>query len=386
MIFNFDTLPNRRDTESAKWGTVDKDMLPMGVADMDFKSPEPIIQAIKDRADHGLFGYANHPDGLKESIVNWLIKRHGWEISPDHIILVPGVVSGFNLAAHAVTRPGDGVIIQTPAYGPFLRIPRNADLIMQEMALTYDKEGYYSIDYDLFEACMSGRSCIFMLCNPHNPTGRVFRKIELEKMAEICLRNDVIICSDEIHSDLVFKGNKHIPMASLSPEIAANTITLMAPSKTFNIAGLIASFAIITDEKLRKSFDSARKGLLGSVNLLGQYAMRAAYQKGEDWLEALLVYLEDNRDYLVNFVRCQLPGIHVGKPEGTYLGWLDCRDIEISNKPSDFFKENAKILMNEGEWFGKSWKGFSRLNFGCPRGMLVEALDRMKEALDQLKG
>lgn len=381
MSFNFDTLPNRRNTESAKWGEVGDDDLPMWVADMDFHSPESVIQALRDRVDHGVFGYANTPDGLKESVVAWLAKRHGWVVTPDDLILVPGVVAGFNLAAHAVTRPGDGVVIQTPAYGPFFSVAGNAGLIQQEMKLTMAPDGQYYLDYDRFEACMAGRSRIFMLCNPQNPTGRVFRKGELEKMAEICLRNDVLICSDEIHSDLIFSGNKHIPIASLSPEIAASTITLLAPSKTFNIAGLKASIAVITDEDLRKRFIGSRKGLLGSVNLFGQYAMRAAYQEGEDWLEALLVYLEANRDFLYDFVKNQLPGIQMAKPEGTFLGWLDCRDLEIEGKPSDFIKEKAKIVMNDGEWFGKSGTGFTRLNFGCPRAILVEALQRMKEAL-----
>jgi len=217
-----------------------------------------------------------------------------------------------------------------------------------------------------------------MLCNPQNPTGRVFRQDELEKMAEICLRNDVIICSDEIHSDLVFSGHKHIPIASLSPEIAAKTITLIAPSKTFNIAGLKASVAVITDEKLRQQFDGARKGLLGGVNLLGQYAARAAYQEGGPWLDELMVYLEANRDFLYDFVKHELPDIKMAKPQGTYLAWLDCNDMELDGKPNEYFRENAQVAMNDGEWFGAGGKGFIRLNFGCPRSMLEEALIKCK--------
>lgn len=386
MTFNFDILPNRRDTESSKWRMVDDDMLPMWVADMDFYSPEPVIQALRDRVDHGVFGYANPPDDIKEIVVDWLVKRHRWEVSPDDLILVPGVVAGFNLAAHAVTRPGDGVVIQTPAYGPFFNVAGNAELIQQEMELSIGQDDQYFVDFDQFEACMTGRSRIFMLCNPQNPTGRVFLRDELEKMAEICLRNNVIICSDEIHGDIVFSGNKHIPIASLSPEISAKTISLIAPSKTFNIAGLKASVAIITDEELRKKFDTSRKGLLGPINLLGQYALRAAYQYGEDWLDSMLVYLEANRDYLYAFVRDQLPGIHMAKPEGTYLAWLNCNDSEIEGIPCDFFKVKAKIRMNDGDWFGKGGSNFTRLNFGCPRSMLVDALQRMKEAIYAEKG
>ena len=218
------------------------------------------------------------------------------------------MVSGFNLAAHAVTRPGDGVLVQTPTYGPFFGVEKNVDLVQHEMELTRSEDGQYGIDLEVFEAARTGRTRIFMLCNPQNPTGRVFRKDELEAMAEICLRNDIVICSDEIHSDLVFSGHKHIPIASLDPAIAAKTITLIAPSKTFNIAGLKASVAIITDEGLRNQFNSARQGLIGSVNLIGMVAMEAAYAEGAAWLDALLTYLETNRDYLYEFVRSDLPG------------------------------------------------------------------------------
>jgi len=386
MTFNFDTFANRRATESAKWRTYGDDVLPMWVADMDFQTPPAVIKALQARLEHGVFGYPIHPEGLKESVVKWLAQRHNWEVTPDDLIFVPGVVAGFHLASHAVTRPGDGVIVQTPTYGPFFGVENNVNLIQQEMELTREPGGQYSIDYDAFESCMTGRSRIFMLCNPHNPTGRVFRQDELEKMAEICLRNDVIICSDEIHSDLVFSESKHIPVAALSPEIAAKTITLIAPSKTFNIAGLKTSVAVITDEGLRQQFDGARKGLLGGVNLLGQYAALAAYQEGGPWLDELLVYLEANRDYLHDSVQNELPGVHMAKPEGTYLAWLDCRQSGIEGKPSEFFQEEAKVAMNDGEWFGKGGEGFVRLNFGCPRWMLAEALSKMKEALRNIQG
>ena len=249
------------------------------------------------------------------------------------------------------------------------------------MEMPRKADGQYSVNLEAFEAALTGRTRIFMLCNPHNPTGRVFRKDELEAMADICLKNDIIICSDEIHSDLVFSGNKHIPIASLSPEIAAKTITLIAPSKTFNIAGLKASVAIITDEELRKQFDGARKGLTGWVNLLGMVAMEAAYDQGEAWLDTLLPYLEANRDYAFDFINNELPGVKMAKPEGTYLAWLDCQKAEIEGKPSQFFQEHAKVAMNDGAWFGQGGEGFVRLNFGCPRSMLEESLDRMKEAL-----
>jgi cystathionine beta-lyase len=321
------------------------------------------------------------PKNLKQSVVDWLARRHSWQVTPDDLVFVPGVVTGFNLAAHAVTRPGDGVLVQTPTYGPFFSVEKNVDLMQQEMELTIGENGQYKVDLDAFEAALTGRTRIFMLCNPQNPTGRVFRKDELEAMAEICLKNDIIICSDEIHSDLIFSGHKHIPIASLDPEIAAKTITLIAPSKTFNIAGLKASVAIITDRELRKQFDGARKGLTGSVNLLGMVAMEAAYNKGEAWLDALLVYLEANRDYLYDFVNLELPGITMGKPEGTYLAWLYCRDANIGDCPEEYFYEQGRVAMNDGAWFGKCGEDFVRLNFGCPRAMLEEALERIKACL-----
>jgi cystathionine beta-lyase len=356
----------------------------MWVADMDFRSPEPIIQALRERVDHGVFGYPKSPECLNDAIVGWLSRRHGWEVTPEDLVLVPGVVNGFNLAAHAVTNPGDGFLVQTPTYGPFFGVEKNADLVQHEMEMTREADGQYSIDLKAFEAALTGRTRIFMLCNPQNPTGRVFRKDELEAMAEICLRNDIIICSDEIHSDLIYPGNKHIPIASLSPEIATKTITLVAPSKTFNIAGLKASVAVITNKELREQYEGAKKGLTGWVNLLGMVAMEAAYDQGEPWLEALLPYLEANRDFAFDFINNEIKGVKMAKPEGTYLAWLDCQEAKFEEKPAKFFQEQAKVAMNDGAWFGKGGEGFVRLNFGCPRSMLEESLDRMKQALNNL--
>jgi len=384
MEFDFNTLPNRRANDSVKWNKYNEDVLPMWVADMDFKTPGPVIEALKARIDHGVFGYPQFPKNLEESVVEWLDRRHGWQVTPEDLVFIPGVVTGFNLAAHAVTRPGDGFLVQTPTYGPFFGVEKNVNLVQHEMELTHCKNGQYKVDLDAFEAALTGRTRIFMFCNPQNPTGRVFRKDELEAMAEICLKNEIIICSDEIHSDLIFSGNKHIPIASLDPEIAAKTITLIAPSKTFNIAGLKASVAIITEEALRKQFCDARQGLTGRVNLLGMVAMEAAYARGGAWLDALLEYLEANRDYLFDFVAQELPGVKMAKPEGTYLAWLDCRESGINGKPDEFFLENAKVAENDGSWFGKGGQGFVRLNFGCPRSILEEGLTRMKKAISRL--
>ena len=384
MTFNFDTLPDRRSTESAKWRYFDRDVLPMWVADMDFRSPEPVIEAMQKRVDHGVFGYPMPQDELKQATAGWLERRQGWSVNPEHLIFIPGVVTGFNLASHAVAKPGDGVLVQTPTYGPFLNVADNVQLEQHEMELKLGANEQYTVDLEAFEAAITERTRIFMLCNPQNPTGRVFRKNELEAMAQICLRHDVIICSDEIHGDLIFKGNKHIPIATLDPEIAANTITLLAPSKTFNIAGLEASVAVIENDELRQKYEDARQGLVGWVNLLGQVAMQASYEHGEPWLEALLDYLQANRDYVYDFVNDQLPGISMAKPEGTYLAWLDCREAGIDGKASDFFIENARVAMNDGEWFGEGGAGHVRFNFGCPRPLITEALNKMKQALEKL--
>jgi cystathionine beta-lyase len=249
------------------------------------------------------------------------------------------------------------------------------------MELTRQSDGRYEIDFDLFEAAISDRTRIFILCNPHNPVGRVFTQVELERMAEICLRHDVWICADEIHCDLVFPDHPHVPIATLAPEIAQRTITLMAPSKTYNTAGLKCSVAIIENAELRKEFLAAQRGLVPWVNLLGQVAALAAYRHGREWLQQVLDYLASNRDFVMDYVNQRLPGLHMAQPEGTYLAWLDCRAAALPDSPHKFFLEEAKVAMNDGAVFGRGGEGFVRLNFGCPRATLQDALARMERAL-----
>ncbi len=385
--YYFDLIHERRGTDCSKWDNTGPDVLPLWVADMDFRSPPEVVSALEKAVRSGIFGYPHFGTQPQDIITEWLEKRHGWQVDPKCIILVPGVVTGFNLAANAVTQPGDGVLVQTPAYGPFLKVAGNFNLQQQEMQLTQGPDGQYQVDLDAFEAAITPETRIFMLCNPQNPTGRVFTRQELEGMAEICLRHGVTICSDEIHGDLVYPGHTHIPTASLDPAISDHTITLIAPSKTFNIAGLKASVAIIENEGLRKKFESARQGMVGSVNSLGTIALQAAYQHGEPWLEALLEYLQENRDLTVQFVRERLPGVEIAAPQGTYLAWLDCRALNRETKEgakfNPFFENYAKVALNDGTWFGAGGEGFARLNFGCPRATLLEALERMESALKQ---
>ena len=385
MTFDFDSRLERRKTESVKWLAYDEDVIPMWVADMDFRSPEPVIEALKNRVEHGVFGYPAETPEMKGVVRDWVKNRYHWDIPEDSIIFLPGVVNGFNLASHAAAGPGREILYHTPAYPPFLSVADNSSSIQKEFELTRTMDGSYEIDFDQFEEKISRLTGMFLLCNPHNPTGRVFRRNELEKMAEICLRNGVIICSDEIHADFVFKGFEHIPIASISPEIANNTITLIAPSKTFNIAGLGSAVGIVTNLEIKKQLIKNTKGLMSHTNVLGQVATVAAYSHGEPWLDALLSYLESNRDYLVDFVKDHLPGIEMGIPEGTFLGWLDCRQA-LNVSPSEFFLKNGRVALNEGERFGNCGKGYVRINFGCPRTQLEEALKRMEKAIKDNSG
>ena len=391
----FDTCPSRRGTNAYKWDLFGGDHIPMWVADMDFRSPEPVIQALKERVEHGVFGYTKEPDDLKGVLVERMKNLYDWEISEEDIEIVPGVVLGFNLAIQGITQPGKGVLIQPPVYGPFMRAAGYAGCDTQEAPLSYDADGKHIVDFDVFrDAIQPDHTRTFLLCNPHNPGGRVWRKDELTHMADICLQNDMYIVSDEIHCDLIFNGHKHVPMASLSPEIAQRTVTLMAPSKTFNIAGLGASFMIVQNPELRERINEAKKGIIAHLDLLAYTAMHACYTQGQPWLDELLVYLEANRDLAVDFINTELPGCKVGLNEGTYLAWIDCRESGIwvpraqdteAGENDDylmrFFRDEAKVILNPGSFFGTGGDGFVRFNFGCPRSQVQEALDRMKAAM-----
>ena len=384
MIYNFDITPDRLHTDSVKWRHYGDDVLPLWVADMDFPSPQPVIQALEERVAHGVFGYTDDNTQFRQVLVERMAELYNWEIQSKDIVFVPGVVVGFNLASHTVATPDGGVLVQTPVYPPMLGAAAAADMTHQETELSHLVDGFYSIDFDAFEAAVTAQTRLFLLCNPHNPTGRVFTQVELEQMAEICLKREVVICSDEIHCDLIFPGYRHIPIASLDPEIAQNTITLVAPSKTFNIAGLECSAAIIQNPVLRGQYKKASKGLVGGVNLLGSLAGLVAYRDGNEWLQQLLVYLEANRDFLYDYVQREFPGISMTKPEGTYLAWLDCRQALIQGNPHEFFLREARVALNDGVDFGRGGEGFVRLNFGCSRLTLTEALERMKNSLKRL--
>lgn len=395
MTNNFDQIIARRGTNSLKWDTYPEDILPMWVADMDFRSPQAVIDALHQAIEHGIFGYPsglhnepNQRSELRQVLVERMARLYDWQIQPEDIYFVPGVVVGFNLVAHALGEAGCNLLVQPPVYPPILGAAANVGMRRVDSPLNprLNEAGilHYEIDFDHFEQTIGKDTRLFLLCNPHNPSGRVFIRSELERLAEICLRHGVAICSDEIHGDLIFEPHQHIPIASLDPEIAQNTITLMAPSKTFNIPGLQFSFAIVPNREWRKRLEAASQGLTNWINALGWVAALAAYSGGEMWLKEVLQYLRANRDFLLQWIQEHFPQVPHTSPEGTYLAWLDCRPLNLPDNPSSFFLKEAKIAFNDGKAFGKEGEGFVRWNFACPRPILEEACERLVRALTQI--
>ncbi len=380
MRYDFDEEVERKGTDSHKWERYGEDVIPLWVADMDFVSAKPIIKALRNRVDHGVFGYTRAPRELGAVLQERMKTRYSWAVGEEQIVYLPGVVSGLNFAFQAYADAGDAILVQPPVYSHFIRDPliRGRAVVAEPLKET---GGTYEIDFDAFEKAITGRTRMFVLCNPHNPVGRVFTREELERLAGICLRHNIIICSDEIHCDLIYAGCKHIPIASLDPAVADRTITLMAPSKTFNVPGLGCAFAIISNAALRETWISQSQGLLPHVNIMGLTAALAAYREGDEWLQQVLVYLRSNRDFLLQYVTENLPGISMKNVEATYLAWLDCRESGIRGNPFDFFLRQARVALNDGTEYGGGGEGFVRLNFACPRRRLREALDRMADAL-----
>jgi cysteine-S-conjugate beta-lyase len=379
---HFDRVVDRRASDSNKWHKFPADVLPLWVADMDFPSPPAVVDALRSRVEHGFFGYLREHNELPAVVAERLAKRYGWRVSPEAVVALPGVIAGFNQALRALTSPGDGLLVQTPVYPPILRAAGNHGLRRDEHALTRGADGRYAVDLETFGASFRDRTRAFLLCNPHNPVGRLYGRTELEGMAAACLRRDVAIVADEIHCDLLLDGRQHVPIASLAPEIEQRTITLMAPSKTFNLPGLKCAVGIVPDAELRQRFVAAGADLVPKINLLGYTAAVAAYREADAWLDELLAYLADNRDFLVEQVRTRLPGVVVAPPEATYLAWLDCRGAApAADDPYTFFLERARVALSDGSAFGPGGAGFVRLNFGCPRTLLAQGLERMRAAL-----
>ncbi|MBT4841915.1 MAG: putative C-S lyase [Anaerolineae bacterium] len=392
MTANFDEILDRRATNSVKWNAFAEDVIPMWVADMDFAAPPAILGALHGAIGHGVLGYEFAQESLMESVAKRMQKLNGWELTAEDVIPIPGLVTGFNIAARITCKPGDGILVQPPVYYPFLNVQENTGTVTQLAELkkvTHGRTLHHEIDWDVFEGAAhsnDAKTSMFLLCHPHNPTGTVYTDEELARMVEICEREDIIICSDEIHSELLLDGNKHTPIAMVSPEAAQRTVTLIAASKTFNVAGLFVGFAIIQNPELRERFTTELAKLTIHTNSLGHIASQAAFSgECDSWLDELLVYLAANRDFVVEYVEKNLPGVRVSVPDATFLAWLDCSELVESGKIEgplqDFFIENGKVAFNEGTSFGPGGEGFVRLNFGCPRETLVEALERMKTAL-----
>ncbi len=385
---NFNIVPNRRNSNSIKWLRYPKDVLPMWVADMDFPAPKPILTGLHKAVDHGVFGYEFATPALKETVTARMDSLYGWKVKPEAVVAVTGIVSGFSVAARIACALKKGALVQTPVYNEFLEVKNNIGIPQIDAPLVKHVNGNilsYEIDWDIFEKQVK-KAGMFLLCNPHNPLGIIFFRRELLKMAKICIKNNVLIVSDEIHSELLLDGNNFTPLAKLSAEIAKHTITLVAPSKTFNVPGLFCGFAIITDKDLRERYEKEVNRLRLHVSSMGLYAAQTAFSgQCDSWLKELRRYLTGNRDFLVEYVTEYMPDVRLTIPDATYLGWLDFTQTGIVGSPYEFFLKNAKVAVSEGKIFGKGGEGHVRLNFGTSRNLLEQGLERMGKALDSIK-
>jgi cystathionine beta-lyase len=381
MEFDFDTPVDRRNTASMKWQKyAGKDIIPLWVADMDFHSPPAVIEALHRRVDHGVFGYTLVPEELNAVVVDTLQSRYNWRVSPEWVVWLPGLVTGLNVACRSVGDDHDEVLTAVPVYPPFLKAPGNSRRHLIKVPLAED-HGRWTFDFERLEAAVTPRTRLFMLCNPHNPVGRLFTREELTRLAALCEKHNMIICSDEIHCDLILEpGKRHVPAATLDPAVAQRTITMMAPSKTFNLPGLGCSFAVIPSDDLRQRFLAAKAGIVPMINALGFTAALAAYADCDAWVAALLTYLRQNRDAVAEAV-AGMPDLSMAPVEATYLAWIDVRQAGI-DQPASFF-ESAGVGLQEGAEF--DGRGFVRLNFGCCRSLLVTALQRMAAAMEKWK-
>ena len=381
--YDFDKITDRRGTDCLKWDSNgDPSIHPMWVADMDFAVAPQIQEAMRKRLEHPVYGYTFHGEALLGAIVSWVGRRYRWNIEKDWITFSPGVVPALSMSILALTNPGDRVLIMTPVYRPFYNSIRENGRVIINHPLKQDENGRSYIDFDLLESQIDSRCKILMMCNPHNPAGRVWTEEELLRLADIAKRHDLIVISDEIHADFIYSGHRHISIASLSEDMMQRTITAYAPSKTFNLAGLCQSYVVIPNQKLRTAYMSMYDALDLGSNIFGMTALTAAYNQAEDWLDELLIYLEANRDYAVDYIRSQIPQIRVCPPEGTYLLWLDCTELGLKEEDlNHFFLEKAGVRLNAGYRFGAQCPSHMRLNFGCPRSLLTEGLERIRQAV-----
>ena len=385
MTYNFDRIPNRRMAGVVnKWTYYPEEMLPMWVADMDFPAPKAILDTLRKALNHGVLGYELASTTLLETVAARMDHLYRWKVKPEWIVPVTGIVSGFNIAARAFTSPKKSYLVQPPVYNEFHELKNNVGLTQLNAPLVKRVRGnilHYEIDWDLFKTQVK-QAGMFLLCNPHNPLGIIFSRSDLRRMAEICLENEVLIVSDEIHSELLLEDKKFTPVAKLSAEIAQNSITLIAPSKTFNVPGLFCGFAIIPNKELREGYAKTAAQLRIHVASLGLRAAQAAFSgECDEWLRELRCYLTGNRDFLVEYVTRNMPEVRITMPQATYLAWLDFTQLDLGKSPYQFFFEKAKVALSDGAIFGENGNGHIRLNFGTSRRILEQGLDRMNRAL-----
>ncbi|MBX7214312.1 MAG: PatB family C-S lyase [Thermoflexales bacterium] len=397
MTTNFDHVFDRRASGSIKWKAYPEDVLPMWVADMDFAVPPAISAALARRLEHPIFGYEWPSAKLHGVVVDWLARRYGWQVKAEDIMFLPGLVSGTNLVMRAFGHAGDEALCWTPSYPPFLGAPANNGMQLKTVTLAESAKGHearYDLDFDAFERAFTGRSRVYIHCHPHNPTGREYTRDEMARLGELCLKNNVVILSDEIHCDLMLDGRPHLPMAMVSPEIAQNTVTLMAPSKTFNVPGLGCAFAVVQNPVLRKRMHNAEMGIVPHVNVLGQVACEAAFSECDAWLDDLLVYLAANRDAAAAYLTQHLPEVRFTVPEATYLMFLDFRNVAAQGNIYKLLLEKGRLALNDGATFGAPvtptasdpnpsprYGRYARINLGCTRATLMDGLARMVKAL-----
>ncbi|WP_210365738.1 MalY/PatB family protein [Bacillus sp. REN3] len=383
---DFDKVIERGGTASVKWDATEKvfgtkDILPMWVADMDFHPPEAVAEALKSKIDHGIFGYTFVPRSVTEALQDWLGRRHGWDVDESSIVFSEGVVPSLSTAIRAFTEKGDKVLVHSPVYTPFFDMVKNNGRTLVTSSLVY-KNNRFELDFDDFEAKLLDGVKLFILCSPHNPGGRVWTKDELEKMGDLCVKHGCLIVSDEIHSDLVFQPNVHTPISMIKEAFKDITATFVAPSKTFNLAGLQASAAVIPNKEMKAKFKriQQQQGFF-TLNTFAIAGMEAAYRNGEEWLGQLLAYLEENMRIAIDYIGEHLPMLKPMRPDATYLLWIDCRELGLSDEEiREKLLYKGKIGLEPGKKYGKGGEGFVRMNLACPRGTLDDGLERLKKA------
>lgn len=391
MKYNFDQIIDRRGSGALKCDALEQwygnsELLPMWVADMDFATPDFIVDAIKERLEHPIFGYTIEPERYRDAIITWIASHHGWAVKREWICYIPGIVKGIAMAINALLKAGDKIIIQPPVYHPFRNVAAHNGFEIVENPLLVDSNGSYSIDFDHLERVADKNCRLLILANPHNPIGILWQRETLIRLADFCHSRGIIVISDEIHSDMALWGKRHIPFASVSDKAAQCSITFGAPSKTFNIAGIVTSYAIVPNDKLRNKFFGWMEGNeLNHPDIFAPIATIAAFENGEQWRREMIEYIEGNIEFTIEYCKQHIPQIVAVRPEASFLVWLDCRGLGLTHdKIVELFTQKAALALNDGAIFGTQGEGFMRLNVGTPREVLQTALERLKTAVDSL--